>query len=132
MVNYLVIPKGAREPDGAWEFLRFWTGLQQPERAAEFFPWYGWMPVLRSSEAAPVYQSWLKTVPQYRTFLQVAKSDNIMTTPPVSYQTFLMDRVTYVDQLAMRGSLTPKEALQKLETDVAHELARRKALGYAI
>lgn len=131
MVNYLVIPKGARQPDGAWEFLRFWTGLDRPERAAEFFPWYGWMPVLRASEAAPVYQSWLKTVPQYRTFLQVAKSDNIMTTPPVPYQTYLMDRVENIHQLATRGTLTPEAALQKLETDIAQELARRKALGYA-
>lgn len=131
MVNYLVIPKGARQPDGAWEFLRYWTGMDQPERAAEFFPWYGWMTVLRRSEATPVYQSWLKTVPQYRTFLQVAKSDNIVTTPPVPYQTFLMDRLASVDQLAMRGTLTPEAALRKLEADIAEELARRRALGYA-
>jgi multiple sugar transport system substrate-binding protein len=131
MVNYLIIPKGARDPEGAWEFMRYWTGLSQPERAAEFFPWYGWMPVLRKSEDTPVYQSWLKTVPQYRTFLDVAKSDNVITTPPVPYQTYLMDRVAYVDQLAMRGTLTPKAALQRLESDMALELARRKALGYA-
>ena len=131
MVNYLVVPRGARQPEGAWEFLRWWTGLEQPERAAEIFPWYGWMPVLRRSEATPVYQSWLKTVPQYRTFLQVAKSDNVVTTPPVPYQTFLMDRVGNIDQLAMRGTLTPEAALRQLETDVARELARRKALGYA-
>ena len=131
MVNYLVIPKGARQPDGAWEFLRFWTGLDRPERAAEFFPWYGWMPVLKTSELTPVYQNWLKTVPQYRTFLEVAKSDNVMTTPPVPYQTYLMDRVVYIDQLAMRGTLTPEAALRQLETDVAQELARRKTLGYA-
>jgi multiple sugar transport system substrate-binding protein len=131
MVNYLVIPSGAREPEGAWAFLEYWTGLEQPERAAEFFPWYGWMPVLRASENTAVYQDWLKTVPQYRTFLKVAKSDNIMTTPPVPYQTFLMDRLTSIDQLAMRGTLSPEQALRKFETDVAHELARRRALGYA-
>jgi len=129
MVNYLVMPKGARHPDGAWEFLKFWTGLDHPEVAAEMYPWQGWMPVLRASESAPVYQSWLNTVPQYRTFLEVAKSDNIMTTPPVPYQTFLMDRLSDIDQLAMRGTLTPEQALRKLEDDVAHELARRKSLG---
>ena len=89
------------------------------------------MPVLRASEAAPVYQSWLKTVPQYRTFLQVAKSDNIMTTPPVPFQTYLMDRVENIHQLATRGTLTPEAALRQLEADIAQELARRKALGYA-
>ena len=131
MVNYLIIPTGAKQPDGAWEFMRYWTGLRQPERAAEFFPWYGWMPVLRRSETTNVYQDWLKTVPQYRTFLQVAKSDNIVTTPPVPYQSYLMDRVTQIDQLAMRGTLTPEAALKQLELDIEHELARRKDLGYA-
>jgi multiple sugar transport system substrate-binding protein len=130
MIDYLVMPRGAREPDGAWEFIRWWTGLDQPERAAEFYPWQGWMPILRRSAATPVYQAWLKTVPQYRTFLQVANSDNIVTTPPVSYQTFLMDRIANIDQLAMRGTLTPEAALRQLEADVAQELARRKTLGY--
>jgi len=130
MVNYLVIPKQAREPEGAWTFMKFWTGLENPERAAEFFPWYGWMPVLQRSENTKVYQNWLKTVPQYRTFLKVAKSDNIVTTPPVPYQTYLMDRITYFDQLAMRGTLTPKQALINLEQDIEAELVRRKGLGY--
>jgi len=125
-----VIPKQAREPEGAWTFMKFWTGLENPERAAEFFPWYGWMPVLQRSENTKVYQNWLKTVPQYRTFLKVAKSDNIVTTPPVPYQTYLMDRITYFDQLAMRGTLTPKQALINLEQDIEAELVRRKGLGY--
>ena len=132
MVNYLIVPKGARDPDGAWEFLRFWTGLDQPELGAEMYPWQGWMPTLRASETTPVYQSWLNTVPQYRTFLKVAKSDNIVTTPPVPYQTFLMDRLADIDQLAMRGTLTPEAALRKLEDDVAKELARRLTLGLPV
>jgi multiple sugar transport system substrate-binding protein len=130
MINYLVIPKQAREPEGAWAFMKFWTGLENPERAAEFFPWYGWMPVLRRSENTEVYQNWLKTVPQYRTLLRVAKSDNIVTTPPVPYQTYLMDRITDFDQLAMRGTLSPRQALINLEQDIQAELVRRKGLGY--
>lgn len=130
-VNYLVMPEGARNPDGAWEFIKFWTGIDRPDRAAEFFPWYGWMPVLQSSERAPVYQRWLDTVPQYRTFLRVAKSDNILTVPPVPYQTYVMDRLSNVEDLAMRGTLTPEQALQRLDAMVKKELHRRKDLGYA-
>jgi multiple sugar transport system substrate-binding protein len=130
-INYLVIPRGARNADGGWEFIKFWTGLDNPERSAEFFPWYGWMPLFPQSAKAPVYEAWLQTVPQYRTFLRVAESENIVTTPPVPYQLYLMDRVSRADDLAMRGTLTPKQALEQLEADLAQERSRRKELGDA-
>jgi multiple sugar transport system substrate-binding protein len=131
MINYLVLPTGAREPDGAWEFIRFWTGLAHPTAAAEFFPWYGWMPLFPKSAEAPAYDAWLQTVPQYRTFLQVAQSENIVTTPPVPYQLYLMDRITRADERAMRGTRTPAQALEELEADVATEIARRRKRGDA-
>ncbi|HLK60564.1 MAG TPA: ABC transporter substrate-binding protein [Chthonomonadaceae bacterium] len=130
-INYLVIPRGARNPEGGWEFTKFWTGLDDPEAAAEFFPWYGWMPLFPRSAKTPVYEAWLKTVPQYRTFLRVAESENIVTTPPVPYQLYLMDWITRADDLAMRGTLTPRQALEQLEADVARERQRRRDLGYA-
>jgi multiple sugar transport system substrate-binding protein len=129
-INYLVIPTGARQPDGAWEFIKFWTGLDNQERAAEFFPWYGWMPLFPKSAQAPVYKAWLQTVEQYRTFLRVAESENIVTTPPVPYQLYLRDRIDRADDLAMRGTLTPRQALEQLEADIAQERARRRKLGY--
>jgi multiple sugar transport system substrate-binding protein len=131
IINYLVIPKGARNANGGWEFVKFWTGLDDPEKAAEYFPWYGWMPLFPQSAKAPVYEAWLKTAPQYRTFLRVAESENIVTTPPVPYQLYLMDRITRTDDLAMRGTLTPKQALEHLEEDMEKEHLRRKRLGYA-
>ena len=129
-INYLIIPTGARQPEGAWEFIKFWTGLDNQERAAEFFPWYGWMPLFPKSAHAPVYDRWLQTVPQYRTFLQVAESENIVTTPPVPYQLYLRDRIDRADDLAMRGTLTPRMALEQLEADIAQERVRRRRLGY--
>jgi multiple sugar transport system substrate-binding protein len=130
-INYLVIPTGARQAEGGWEFVKFWTGLDNPEQAAEFFPWYGWMPLFPKSAQSPVYEAWLKTVPKYRTFLQVAQSEHIVTTPPVPYQLYLRDRIDRADDLAMRGTLTPRQALEELEADIAQERARRRELGYA-
>jgi len=129
-INYLVIPTGARQPDGAWEFIKFWTGLDNQERAAEFFPWYGWMPLFPKSAQAPVYDKWLQTVPNYRTFLRVAESENIVATPPVPYQLYLRDQIENAGDLALRGTLTPRQALEKLEADIAQERDRRRKLGY--
>ncbi|MCX5759579.1 MAG: extracellular solute-binding protein, partial [Candidatus Hydrogenedentes bacterium] len=43
--NFMIIPKGAKHIEGAWEFIKFWSGLAKPERAAEFYTWGGWLPL---------------------------------------------------------------------------------------
>lgn len=131
MTNFLVMPKGARQPKGGWEFIRFWSGLGDPEKAAGYYPILGWMPLSPLTTNAPIYQQWLKEVPQYRTYLDVAASDNIRITPPVPYQLFLMDQVQKANDMVTRGTVTPEQALVQLEREVAHERSRRKELGYA-
>jgi multiple sugar transport system substrate-binding protein len=129
-VNYLVIPRGAKQVEGAWEFIKFMTGVDNPERAAEFYPWFGWLPMSPRQAATPIYQDYLRKLPQYRTFVKLAESDNIVTTPPVPYQLYLMDRIGQVDTMAESGSISPQQALQRIEADVAKEIAQRKELGY--
>ena len=79
---------------------------------------------------SPDYQAFLREYPKYQTFVDLAASRNLVTTPAVPYQLFLMDRIAAVDDLAMRGALTPAQALTKLEKDTARERARRAELGY--
>lgn len=129
--NFITIPKGAQEPEGAWEFIRFWTGLGSLNNSAKYYPPFGWMPRGPEATKASEYQEFLREAPQYRTFLELAKSDAIEITPAVTYQLFLMDRITRTDDLATRGSLTPEQALRNLDADVRQERARRKELGYA-
>ena len=130
VADFLTIPAGAKEKRGAWEFIKFWSGLDHPERAAEFQTWFGWLPTSPQMAASPTYQAYLKRFPQYRTFVDLAASDNIETIPPVPYQLFLMDHITTTDDLAGRGTLTPDQALRRLEHDVHAEQTQRKELGY--
>lgn len=129
--NFITIPAGAKETDGAWDFIRWWAGLDDLAKSAEFYPPFGWMPRGEAAVHTPKYQEYLRKAPQYRTFLDLAQSDNIEITPSVTYQLFLMDRVKQIDDLAVRGSLSPKAALLQLEADVQQERKRRKELGYA-
>jgi len=127
--NFMIIPKGAREVAGAWEFIKFWSGVENPERAAEFYTWGGWLPLSRRIAQAPIYQDYLKKYPQFRTFLDVLPSENIQVTPPVPFQVFLWDMVGRADDFAMRGTKTPKQALEDLEREMQQEIAKRKRFG---
>lgn len=128
--NFMIIPVGAKHPEGAWEFIKFWSGLSQPERAAEFYTWGGWLPLSDRIADAPIYRKYVQEHPQFQTFLDVLPSPNITPTPPVPYQVYLFDRIQRTDDSAMRGTLTPEDALARLDQEIADELARRKETRY--
>ena len=129
-IDYLTIPAGAKHAEGAWEFIKFWSGLDDPARAGAFNASFGWLPSSPQMTRSPAYQAYLRRYPQYHTFVRLAASPNLVTTPPVPYQQYLMDRIHSVDELAERGTVTPKQALAQLELETARERARRKDLGY--
>ncbi len=128
--GFLTIPAGAKHSEGAWEFIKFWSGLDHPAKAAKYAAWFSWLPTSPAMAASSDYRAYLKQYPQYRTFVDLAASPNIITTPPVPYQLFLMDRIMAVDDLASREALTPAQALEKLKADTDKELGRRKELNY--
>ncbi|NIA14842.1 MAG: extracellular solute-binding protein [Nitrospiraceae bacterium] len=124
--NFLVIPTGARHTEGAWAFMKFWSGLENPERAARFYTWGGWLPLSRAVADAPAYQQYLRERPQFRTFLDLLPSENLTPTPPVPYQTFLWDRVREAYESVSLGHLKPQEAIARLKRDVSREAGARE------
>jgi len=129
--NLMIIPRGAAQPQGAYEFIKFWSGLENPVRAAEFYTWGGWLPLSQAIADAPVYLEYVKKHPQFKTFLDTLPSENLQPTPPVPYQVYLWDRIGQIDDSAMRGTLTPEQALRTLREDIELERSQRRALGYA-
>lgn len=128
--NFMIVPKGAKNPRGAWEFIKFWSGLSNPERAAEFYTWGGWLPLSDAIAHAPKYREYVRKHPQFQTFLDILPSENVHPTPPVPYQDYLWDRFQRTDESAVRGTLTPKQALDRLVREIETERARRRELGY--
>jgi len=124
--NFMIVPAGADCPKGAWEFIRFWSGLADPERAAEFYTWGGWLPLNHAVADAKVYRKYVDDHPQFQTFIDLLPSENIHPMPPVPYQDYLADRIQQMDDSAMRGSLTPRQAMDKLVREIAIERTRRR------
>lgn len=128
--NFMIIPRSAHQPAGAWEFIKFWSGLSHPEQAAEFYTWGGWLPLNREVAQAPLYRAYIRKHPQFETFVKLLESPNIQPIPPVPYQVYLWDRLQRIEESAERGAKTPRQALDSLVGDVNQELAHRKEYGY--
>ena len=128
--NYMIVPISAKQKQGAWEFLKFWTGLDNPDRAATFYNMGGWLPYSPAVAKSPTFQKWLKHDSQFQAFLDILASPNCKAPPPIANLQFLNDLITRAEDQATRGASTPKEALQELESKYREESNKRKALGY--
>lgn len=128
--NFMLIPQSAKQKAGAWDFVKFWSGLENPERAAEFYVMGGWLPLSERIANAPLYRKYIREHPQFQTFVDAVKSPELVAQPPVAYQVFVNDEATRVEDLALRGGISPTVAVRRLAGLVEREAKRRKRLGY--
>ncbi|MCW5941175.1 MAG: ABC transporter substrate-binding protein [Fimbriimonadaceae bacterium] len=128
--NYMIVPISAKQKAGAWEFLKFWTGLNDPDRAATFYNLGGWLPYSPAVANSPTFQRWLRTNPQFQAFLDILASPNCKAPPPIANLQFLTDQIYRAEDRAVRGVMTPEQSLAELESKYREELAKRRALGY--
>ena len=128
--NYMIVPISAKEKQGAWEFLKFWTGLDNPDRAATFYNMGGWLPYSPAVANSPTFQKWLKTNPEFQAFLDIIASPNSKAPPSIPNLSFLYDLIVRAEDQALRGAVTPKQARETMEFRFKEERAKRRALGY--
>ena len=128
--NFMIIPRSAKEKEGAWDFVKYWSGLTDPVTAAQFYVNGGWLPPSDAVANAPIYKEYIREHPQFGTFVRAISSPNIQAKPPVAYQQFISDTADKLDDEALRGEITPSNAVAELQSSVDKEIARRKRLGY--
>jgi ABC-type glycerol-3-phosphate transport system substrate-binding protein len=75
------------------------------------------------------YQTYLRNYPEFKQFVDLMPSKQFQPLPPVTVEMFIADKINQNQDLALRGTLTPAQAVAKLEKDVKDEIARRAALG---
>jgi multiple sugar transport system substrate-binding protein len=129
--NFMIIPSTAHDPEGAWAFVKFWSGITDPDRAAEFYTMGGWLPLNHQVAQAPIYRAYIRQHPQFETFVKLLDSPNMQPIPPVPYQGYLSDRLVQAEQAQGMGSVSSRQALDQLVLEINQELAHRKEFGYA-
>jgi multiple sugar transport system substrate-binding protein len=128
--NYMIIPVAAKNKKGAFEWLKFWSGLTQPNRAAKFENWGGWLPLSPDVAHSPTYEGYVKQNPRFQTFIDILDGPNCHAYPPVGYLAYLLDELQRAEDTALRGSKTPKQALDELDANIKKELKKRKEMGF--
>jgi len=78
-----MIPTGANNSEGAWEFTKFWIGYTRPAEAVRTCVDGGWIPVSDSVVSEPEFQEFLADDALFATFVELAASPNQFPIPMV-------------------------------------------------
>lgn len=81
--NFFVIPKGAKNSEGAVAFMKYWIGLTDPNQAAQTCAMGGWIPVSPTVTATAPFQEFLSNHPLFAAFVRLAASENQIPIPGI-------------------------------------------------
>ncbi len=82
--NYFVLPTGAHESQGAWQFMKFWSGFDGHEAAAAVTcEMGGWIPVSPKVVEQAGFQRYLAATPIFASFVELAGSNQQVPRPSV-------------------------------------------------
>jgi len=111
--NFFVVPKNSKYPKGAWQFMKFWSGLGNEARAAQACAAGGWIPVSQEVVDQPAYQQALRDEPLLNVFVELASSENQHPTPPLPVAAFYLQQVKRAAQDVMfrEGAAKPQAVL---------------------
>ncbi|MCO6455252.1 MAG: ABC transporter substrate-binding protein, partial [Pirellulaceae bacterium] len=120
--NFFLVPRGARNRPGAWEFMKFWSGLGGHQAAAaETCVEGGWIPVSNQVSQQPAYQRFLDQRPLMREFVELSQSDHQVPTPVIRGAPLLQREINaaaakamYVERAAAPDQLL-REATQRVQ-----------------
>lgn len=125
--NFFVVPRGARNTEGAWEFMKFWIGYHEPGEAAATCAAGGWIPVSGSVIRHKSFQSYLAANPLFRPFVDLATSPNQFPIPQVPGAA--MFRRT-VEDAAYEAMAHPERSVEEIladaETRIREHLERQR------
>ncbi|REK11942.1 MAG: extracellular solute-binding protein [Planctomycetota bacterium] len=126
--NFFVVPRGARNPQGAWAFMKFWSGFDGHEgEAARACAGGGWIPASQAVVDHPTFQDYLRRYPLFGTFVELASSPEQVPTPGVPGAQFFQDEVIRAAEDAMYKLVPPRAALENANRRVQARLEAARA-----
>ncbi|MEM7455604.1 MAG: extracellular solute-binding protein [Planctomycetota bacterium] len=123
--NFFIVPRGAKNQPGAWEFMKFWIGYTDADAAAKTCADGGWIPVSEAVVQSPRFQEFLGTNPLFEEFVSIAASENQFPVPVIPGASLFKRTVEAAAFEAMNSPDTPvEEILDRAEARIQEHLDR--------
>jgi multiple sugar transport system substrate-binding protein len=125
---FFVVPRGAKNSAGAWEFMKFWSGVGGHEaEAAEICATGGWIPVSQNVVDQPRFQQYLREQPLFAEFVALAASENQFPIPAIPGAPFFNREIKSVGARAMADeNALPQELLDRATVRIQDQVNRAR------
>jgi len=120
--NFFVVPRGAKCREGAWEFVKFWIGLENPDRAAGFCADGGWIPAFRTVANSTSFQAYLSERPLFAEFVRLAASPNQFPVPVIPGAPYFKRTIEQTAADIMRQPDQSKRLLEQARINIQRHL----------
>ncbi len=121
--NFFVVPRGCKNPDGAWQFMKFWAGFGGNEaEAARACVAGGWIPASSAVVNQPAFQRYLQDHPDFATFVRLAASENQVPWPAIPVAQYYDDQLRVAVSKAMYQGADPRAVLEEATRNVQQRL----------
>ena len=123
--NFFLVPRGARNSAGAWEFMKFWIGVGEHRgNAAETCVAGGWIPVLPSVAAEPVFQQYLDEQPLFAEFVRLSAQPDQVPTPVIPGAAYFYRTINDAAATAMyvEAADSPAALIERASVDIQTHL----------
>lgn len=125
--NFFLVPRGAKNHEGAWKFMKFWSGFggYEQEAAATCIAG-GWIPVSTSVSRQPDFRSYLDREPLFAEFVDLSDEPNQIPTPIIPGAAFFQRAVNDAAANAMyvEGAPAPLKLLSNTTKKIQAQLDR--------
>lgn len=127
--NFFLVPRGAKNARGAWEFMKFWSGFGGNERAAaETCIAGGWIPASQRVVDRPEFQAYLRDQPLFADFVALAGSENQLPTPAIPGAPYFFQEINdTAARCLFQSDEPPRLLLQSATRRIEQHLRRRLA-----
>jgi multiple sugar transport system substrate-binding protein len=129
--NFFVVPLGAKQPSGAWEFMKFWSGFGGNEAvAAQTCIAGGWIPVSGKVVEQAAFQDYVASEPLFAEFVRLAGSEHQYPVPVVPGAPYLKREIENVGELALSDDhVDVSGLLAAAQRRVSEHLTRQRGGG---
>lgn len=121
--NFFVVPRGCKNPEGAWAFMKFWSGFSGWEaEAAHTCVEGGWIPASREVVGQDEFQRYLRATPLFARFVALAGSPNQVPVPSIPAASTYYREVIRAAEEAMYRGRDPQQVLEQAADRVRRRL----------
>jgi len=124
--NFFIVPRSSSNPEGAWEFMKFWSGFGGNEaEAARIAAAGGWIPASQQVVEEPAFEEYLNEQPLFREFVELARSPKQVPTPAIPAAGYFQEIEMAAENVMYRGN-DPRDELQQAADRVRRRLANAR------